>query len=265
MFCIHNCGLLILDLIFDREKVLREMTGLTSEEKYYYLKNLGTVVSKNKNANNKLLVHEKIIKPKIKIIQCENNFHSLGHHLSGANFHIYNYKDERIRDLIRQMKFNENYWVAKFFGYCLARNIYESKIRSKQLNKILSHNAYLIPIPIHWRRFLERGYNQTHWLCHEIVKNLQRSEFKFKHEIKYSKKILKRILYSQKQSWTANEQRAENIRGVFRINRRFKNEINGSNIILIDDVFTTGATINEASRVLMEAGAKNVISFTIAR
>lgn len=213
----------------------------------------------------KLKIIKTITEPKIKIKQCPNNFHSFGHHLSGANFHIFNYSDEKIRDLIRQLKFNENYRVARLFGYCLAKNIREVIGLSLQIDEIFSAGVYLIPIPIHWRRLLERGYNQTHWLCEEIIKNIQDDAFFSHHKIKYSKRILKRSVYKQKQSWTANEDRVHNIMGAFSINRRAKRIISGANIILIDDVFTTGATINEASRVLVEAGAKNVISFTIAR
>lgn len=265
MLCIYKCGLLVLDLIFDREEVFKQMDGLTQREKYFFLKGYATLLGDKESHKLKLKIIKKIVAPKIKVLQCPNNFHSFGHHLSGANFHIFSYKDERIRNLIWQMKFNENYTVAKLFGYCLAKNILDVTNLSLQIDEIFSDNSYLVPIPIHWRRLLERGYNQTHWLCQEVLKNIHSKNFGYPHKIKYSKSILKRSVYSKKQSWTDNDDRAKNIMNAFSIGRRARKIIAGANIILVDDVFTTGATINEASKILKEAGAKNVISFTIAR
>ncbi len=276
MICIYFCGLFrwvtkrcfdilnyFLDLIYDTDEDLRKILFLNNHDLYFVLKNWGCY---NLLGENRIYIKPSIITPRIKIICSSAKFQSFGHHLSGANFHVFNYHDDRIQNLIWQLKFNDNIKTAKFFGYSLAKNLYETQLRSKHISDFfISNKCYLVPIPIHYKRFFERGYNQSDRLCREIVRNLNNGNFIFPQNITYLPKILKRDLYTQKQSWTKNENRLENIKNVFVVNNKFRSMIKGSKIILIDDVFTTGATVNEASRTLRRAGADEVISFTIAR
>jgi ComF family protein len=111
----------------------------------------------------------------------------------------------------------------------------------------------LIPVPLHKKRLKERGFNQALLL----VKELSRAT-----GIPYKK----RILFKKKQSIPQVDlnlvEREKSIRGSFDINR--KEEIKGKRILLIDDVYTTGATVNECSKVLISAGAKRVDVLTLA-
>lgn len=172
-------------------------------------------------------------------------------------FSLYKYKDSAVKNAVWQMKYRSNRKVARFFGQQMAEILIENKLE----------NYILIPIPIHWRRRLERGFNQSEWLCKEIVKafnkNNSKEKIKTGHKIVF-RKILKRVVYSKKQSWNNREMRQKNIVSVFKVRDKFKKEIVGKNILLIDDVVTTGATLKEARHELLIHGAASVIALTIA-
>lgn len=190
-------------------------------------------------------------------------------------FAIFTYKDALVRKMIWQMKFRECQWIAKIFGQFLAGAI-EEKIFSVAICGSVSraraakfsHNSqdgkddeeiFLIPIPLHPKRFAERGYNQCEWLCEEIMKNLGKT---FLSKVEYNKKILRRVKYRTKQSWSSRAERLENSSGIFAVHDDIS--IVGRTFILIDDVVTTGATLNEARRTLLAAGASKVFCFVIA-
>mgnify|MGYP005847147201 CR=1 FL=1 len=113
---------------------------------------------------------------------------------------------------------------------------------------------FVIPVPLHWRRYLYRGFNQAY----EIAR-------RFSHQ--YSSKIstgnLRRIRYTTPQVGLSNEERKKNIRGAFTVIN--PERLTGKNILLIDDVFTTGATMNECARILKESGVLSVTGFTLSQ
>lgn len=111
----------------------------------------------------------------------------------------------------------------------------------------------VIPVPLHRTRLREREFNQSELLSLGIAK-----EFAIKH----SSKNLVRRLNNQAQAKLTADLRFANIQGAFAV--RNKEEFNQKNVLLIDDVLTTGATCSEASRTLKEAGAKNVSVLTFA-
>lgn len=158
---------------------------------------------------------------------------------------LYPYKDKVIKDSIWQLKFRSDKEKAKYFGKELAITI-----SSLHLNEYI-----LIPIPIHWRRRLERGFNQTEWLCREIISHNNYMQYW---------KALKRPKYSKKQSWSNKKVRQENIQSVFKIKPAYVKHLHGKNFLLIDDVVTTGATLKEARHELLIHGATSVKALTIA-
>jgi ComF family protein len=162
---------------------------------------------------------------------------------------LHSYKDARIKKLVWHMKFKEQRWVAATFGFLLARRISVEKFSGKTL---------LIPVPIHTKRRRERGYNQCEWLCEEITRNLDQQT-----NITYYPNIVVRDVYTVKQSWSSKTDRQKNIRNVFRLVDNAT--ITSSHIIIIDDVCTTGATLDEMHRTLVAAGALSVRAFVIAR
>lgn len=115
----------------------------------------------------------------------------------------------------------------------------------------------LIPIPLAPKRFKERGFNQAELLCRKLLENDQGQNLE----------LLTGVLTKPKDtlhqaSIKDRGERLRNLSGSFTIKDAEK--IAGRNIILIDDVVTTGATLSEARKILKQAGARKVIAFTIA-
>lgn len=114
----------------------------------------------------------------------------------------------------------------------------------------------LVPIPLHSRRKRWRGFNQAELLGEMIAANL---------EVDFLPDLLQRIRSTKPQTKLNAEQRRENIQGAFSLNKNSKFEIHNSEFILFDDVWTSGATLKEAAKVLKRNGARKVWGLTLAR
>jgi len=118
-------------------------------------------------------------------------------------------------------------------------------------------NPILIPIPLSPKRYRERGYNQAELICKELVKLNPGKDFELKNN------ILIKIKETEHQARIKNRNaRLKNLENSYGV----KNEglLKNRNIILIDDITTTGATLNEARKILKKSGAKKIIAFTVA-
>lgn len=109
----------------------------------------------------------------------------------------------------------------------------------------------VIPVPLHWRRRWQRGFNQSELLARIIAR---------KRSIPLLK-ALRRTSATRAQAGLSNAQRRDNVAGVFGARRR----LSGMRVLLIDDVMTTGATLGSCARVLKRAGAKSVVVLSLAR
>jgi ComF family protein len=110
---------------------------------------------------------------------------------------------------------------------------------------------YIVPVPLHWRRRFQRGFNQSAL----IAKSLNFGKARFNAD-------LVRIRYTKEQTLLTAAARRKNVRGAFAV--RKGHNFKGKNICLIDDVKTTGATLNECAEVLKQAGAEKVFAFVLA-
>lgn len=112
----------------------------------------------------------------------------------------------------------------------------------------------VMPVPLHTTRLRERGFNQALLLAHGVCEA---------HGICLSYDNLARVRPTRPQVLLSSEERVANVAGAFALRR--PHEVAGKNVLLIDDVFTTGATLNECARVLKESGALRVMTLTLAR
>jgi ComF family protein len=114
--------------------------------------------------------------------------------------------------------------------------------------------SLLIPVPLHIKRLKERGFNQSLLLAGKVGK-------KYKLPVSFS--LLKRCKFTLTQTGLNKTEREKNIKGVFIVTD--KKKVAGEKIILIDDVYTTGATVNECAKTLIKADAQKVAVLTLAR
>ena len=111
----------------------------------------------------------------------------------------------------------------------------------------------VIAMPMHWRKRWERGFNQAELLAQPVAK-------------RYGVKLatsLRRCRYTKSQAGLSEAKRRENLRNSFRVVR--PGEVKGKRVLVIDDVFTTGATLRAAAEALKSAGASYVCALTLAR
>lgn len=113
----------------------------------------------------------------------------------------------------------------------------------------------IIPIPLHPARYRNRGYNQAEVLAKELGKVLG---------ILTEESILIRTQKTDPQKKLAPGKRRRNLSGAFSVMEKRKNLLEGRKILLVDDIYTTGSTIDEAARVLKKAGAEKVFYLTIS-
>ena len=118
------------------------------------------------------------------------------------------------------------------------------------------HDAILVPVPLHWRRQQWRQGNQAYELSRELSKlsGLKTIE------------AIKRIRPTSTQTKLNRKQRLSNLRGAFKIQKRHISSLTGKKAVIIDDVFTTGATAHECAKVLKnDGGIKKVAILTLIR
>ncbi len=113
---------------------------------------------------------------------------------------------------------------------------------------------WLIPVPLHWRKKMQRGFNQSELLAQHLSRHLG---------VDVLSNSLYRIKNTQSQISLSATQREENVKGAFHVKRPAK--VKGKTIILVDDVLTTGLTASECARALKSAGAEKVYVLSVAR
>lgn len=168
---------------------------------------------------------------------------------------FFNYRDPLVRAAVWAVKYQSNSLIAERFGEILYEEIVgdlEDAVAFKNFSA-----PFLVPIPSSKIRRRKKGFNQTERLAEAIVR-VDKAGF-----FEYQRNILVRIKDTIPQTETKNKrERRENPKGSFAVvNER---RLEGRNVILIDDVVTTGSTLEEAMRTLKRAGAKRVIAYAIA-
>jgi ComF family protein len=169
--------------------------------------------------------------------------------LDGLYFAL-SYRNKTVKKLIHQFKYEP-------FIKDLSENLADLIITHFQtLNKCEKdfEGKILIPIPLTRKKLKNRGFNQSE----EIAKKLSE-----KLKIPVIADCLIKIKENLPQMELSLKERQENIKGAFEVMK--KEQIIGKKIMLIDDVYTTGSTMEEASRILKESGAKEVCGVVVAR
>jgi ComF family protein len=115
----------------------------------------------------------------------------------------------------------------------------------------------VVPVPLHVRKLRQRGFNQSELIARAALK------LKSNAGLRLNADLLERRRETKSQIGLSRHQRRENIRGAFVVAK--PDELDGREVLLVDDVFTTGTTVSECARVLRRAGASKVYVATVAR
>lgn len=173
-----------------------------------------------------------------KILNVKNNYY---------NKFIYIFKYENfVRKLILDYKFNDKAYLYEIFVKFLLKN--------EKICRFFQSYDIITAVPIHKKRKNQRGYNQSRLISRKIA-----NEFE---NLKYED-LLEKKINTKPQSTLTKLERKENIKNVY--NAVKKEKIKNKNIIILDDIYTTGSTVKECAKVLKQNGAKNIIVITIAK
>ncbi|TSA29256.1 MAG: ComF family protein [Ignavibacteriales bacterium] len=154
-------------------------------------------------------------------------------------------KDKELQDIIHDLKYNGKFSIGIFLGKLLAAAV-NDKIQEWKIDLI-------VPIPLHHLKRAERGYNQSDFIAKGMKKILL---------VPVKSRLIKRVRFTETQTTMNLVERKENMKDAFAL-RRNKLLLN-KNVLLIDDVITTGATTSECGRILLECGAANVYAASVA-
>ena len=151
-----------------------------------------------------------------------------------------------VLEAIHRFKYRRQLWFENFLAGLFLREAVPA-LRGQNWNLI-------VPVPLHSLKQREREFNQAGRLAGHLAAGL---------EIPLNPKLLRRVAPTATQTLLTRQQRAANMRGAFAVapGRR----LNGERVILVDDVFTTGATTSACAGVLLAAGAGDVCVWTVAR
>ena len=119
----------------------------------------------------------------------------------------------------------------------------------------------VVPVPLHRSRLRERGFNQARVLAEVALKRLRQTQPGW--ELELASKALLRQRPTESQAGLTRHQRRRNVRGAFQVTD--PHEVMGRHVLLVDDIYTTGATCRAAALVMMQAGAASVRVATLAR
>ncbi len=150
------------------------------------------------------------------------------------------YEDE-LRQLIHLFKYGRIQTLSTALGRLLARAL----PREQSFDVI-------VPMPLHWRKRWQRGFNQAELLAREIGRRIHTPV----------RSVLRRVRNTASQAGLTSAKRRENVSGAFRAAR---SGLDGRSVLLIDDVMTTGATAASCARALKRGGARQVTLLTLAR
>lgn len=153
---------------------------------------------------------------------------------------------DAVREFIHRFKYERQYHLRHQLADWAAAGLADDRLRAQPFDAF-------VPVPLHRARRREREFNQAEVLA----------ELLSRHAAVPVRNAIERTRYTTTQTRLDRHERMENLRGAFRV--RHPKHVKDRHLILVDDVFTTGSTVEECARVLRAAGAASVRALTVAR
>jgi len=153
--------------------------------------------------------------------------------------------------LIKQLKYQQQLVVGELLAYLLGRSIL-----SRYSTAELATFDYLLAVPLHPKKLQQRGFNQAQIICDSLHKQLH---------IPVLQQVISRSKETTPQEGLSINRRKANLKRAFSYTEDSAHNIVGKNIVIIDDVVTTGATINSLCEVLQQIGVNSITIFCISR
>ena len=154
--------------------------------------------------------------------------------------------DETTRHLITRFKYSDR--TERMPGY--------ARLMARAGAGLLKKSDVIIPVPLHRKRMMQRKYNQSALLAYGLADTAS---------LPVLPDGLLRTKHTPPQAGLTRKQRQENVKGVFKVNHRYAKYLRGKSVLLIDDVMTTGATIQACTKMLLGAGVAHVYVLCLAR
>lgn len=154
-------------------------------------------------------------------------------------------KDGIFQQIVHQLKYNGK----SNLGILLGRKLGEELLEQNWFQRI----DFIVPVPIHRIKKLKRGYNQSSFIVKGISKVTKKP---------FNERVIKRIKNTETQTHLHLQERIENVKNAFKVVD--KSKVANKNILIVDDVCTTGSTVNEVARTLLDSGAREISLATLA-
>lgn len=167
-----------------------------------------------------------------------------------ASLAVLRYESGPARDLVLGLKFGGKSHLAKTLGYIMAARIAQTGLLADY------RDVVIVPAPLTRGALFQRGYNQAEELARVVASEL---------DLKLETRLLKKIRKTMPQAMLTEKKRRENLIGAFACDAKRIKKYQGTTILLIDDVITTGSTISECARTLHDAGIQTIVAASCAR
>ena len=156
------------------------------------------------------------------------------------------------RQMIFDLKYNKRTYLARPISMIIADRLLTDPEPDLDINDI----DLVIPVPLHGSKLRTRGFNQAALISGQLAKRLNKETDKKK--LIHLPDGLIRARVTSAQRGISGDERFANLEGAFKVNPKYENRIKGAKILLVDDIFTTGATADSCAKALKDSGAEEV-------
>lgn len=186
--------------------------------------------------------YEQLSDYRFKCKECQESFHYFRKHKSYALY------EGSMKASLMKLKYKGDAYQSVQMGIYLAKVLKDGNFESEY--------DYIVPVPIHPIRKWQRGYNQSELITNELLEAIK---------LNVPTNLLKRVKHTKKLKAIGREERKLILKDVFELDRKYQNRLKGKKILLIDDIYTTGSTLNACAKVLYESGCEIIDCITVAR